>query len=68
MNNTESTLVLLWKVASHTVEGYARLLYTITDMGIDGKYDNEMLRDAHDLAVMQLQDLQIQENQTKWVG
>ena len=68
MNNTESILVLLWKVASHTVEGYARLLYTITDMGIDGKYDNEMLRDAHDLAVMQLQDLQIQENTQEWVG
>ena len=68
MNNTESTLVLLWKVASHTVEGYSKLQSTITDMSRHDEYDNEMLKDAHELAFNQRQALQLQENTQEWVG
>ena len=68
MNDTERALTLLWKVAGNTPRGCVALMQTLDDMMDNEDYDRNMIIDAHQLAFVRCQELQIIENDESWGG
>ena len=65
---TEHALVMLWKIASHTVGGCVAIMKTINDLMDDDDYDRELLISAHELAFSECQRMQIKDSQMAWAG